>query len=74
MQAGEEEVAGWLGRKNLLAFLERKKLQCRSCNGDLEELQDGGGRKIWRSSRMGRKKREAKATYCGEPLRVTVAR
>jgi hypothetical protein len=43
LQAGEEEVAGWLGEEELAAFMEKKKLQWRSggCNGDLEELQAG---------------------------------
>jgi hypothetical protein len=60
LQAGEEEVAGWLGEEELAAFMEKKKLQWRSggCNGDLEELQ-AGRKKIWR------KKREKGGTWEG---------
>jgi hypothetical protein len=63
LQAGEEEVAGWLGEEELAAFMEKKKLQWRSggCNGDLEELQ-AGRKKIWR------KKREKRETWEGSVL------
>jgi hypothetical protein len=63
MGKGEED-AGLGGRSCRLAgeeeeaFMEKKKLQCRGCNGDLEELQAGEEERSGRADLGGRREKK----------------